>query len=33
LLVTVCVLLANFSVDVMVGFLDPRIAAARQTSK
>lgn len=33
LLVTVCVLLANFSVDVLVGFLDPRIRAARQTGK
>jgi len=31
LLVTVCVLCANFSVDVLVGFLDPRIRAARQT--
>ncbi|HYQ44552.1 MAG TPA: ABC transporter permease [Polyangiaceae bacterium] len=33
LLVTVCVLCANFSVDVLVGFLDPRIRAARQTGK
>ncbi len=31
LLVTVCVLLANLSVDVLVGILDPRIRAARQT--
>ena len=28
LLVTVCVLIANFSVDVLIGFLDPRIRAA-----
>jgi peptide/nickel transport system permease protein len=28
LLVTVCVLVANFSVDVLIGFLDPRIRAA-----
>jgi len=33
LLVTVSVLCANFSVDVLVGFLDPRIRAARQRSK
>jgi len=33
LLVTSCVLLANFSVDVLVGFLDPRVRAARQTGK
>ncbi len=32
LLITVCVLLANFSVDILVGFLDPRIAAARTRS-
>ncbi|MEI9951790.1 MAG: ABC transporter permease [Pseudomonadota bacterium] len=31
LLVTICVLLANFSVDVLVGFLDPRVRAAGQT--
>lgn len=29
LLVTVCVLIANFSVDVLIGFLDPRIRAAQ----
>jgi peptide/nickel transport system permease protein len=29
LLVTACVLLANFSVDILIGFLDPRIRAAR----
>jgi peptide/nickel transport system permease protein len=29
LLVTVCVLIANFSVDVLIGFLDPRVRAAR----
>jgi ABC-type dipeptide/oligopeptide/nickel transport system permease component len=23
----VCVLIANFSVDVLIGFLDPRVAA------
>jgi len=28
LLVTVCVLIANFSVDILIGFLDPRIRAA-----
>jgi peptide/nickel transport system permease protein len=33
LLVTSCVLLANFSVDVLVGFLDPRVRAARQAGK
>jgi peptide/nickel transport system permease protein len=33
LLITVCVLLANFSVDIMVGILDPRIRAAQQTGK
>ena len=27
LLLTVCVLIANFSVDVLIGFLDPRVAA------
>jgi peptide/nickel transport system permease protein len=31
LLVTVCVLVANFGVDIAVGFLDPRIRAARQS--
>ncbi|HET7544520.1 MAG TPA: ABC transporter permease [Polyangiaceae bacterium] len=33
LLVTSCVLFANFGVDVLVGFLDPRVRAARQTGK
>ena len=33
LLVTVCVLIANFGVDIAVGFLDPRIRAAQQTGK
>ena len=33
LLVTICVLVANFGVDVLVGFLDPRIRAAQQTGK
>jgi peptide/nickel transport system permease protein len=30
LLVTTCVLAANFTVDVLIGFLDPRIRAARE---
>jgi peptide/nickel transport system permease protein len=29
LLITVCVLLANFSVDILIGFLDPRIRASQ----
>jgi peptide/nickel transport system permease protein len=33
LLITVTVLIANFSVDIMVGILDPRIRAAQQTGK
>jgi peptide/nickel transport system permease protein len=33
LLVTVTVLLANFSVDVLIGFLDPRIRAAQAGGK
>jgi peptide/nickel transport system permease protein len=33
LLVTICVLIANFSVDVLVGILDPRIRAAQQAGK
>ncbi|HEX7451592.1 MAG TPA: ABC transporter permease [Polyangiaceae bacterium] len=33
LLVTVTVLIANFGVDILVGFLDPRIKAAQQTGK
>lgn len=28
LLITVCVLVANFTVDIMIGFLDPRVRAA-----
>jgi peptide/nickel transport system permease protein len=27
LLITVCVLVANFSVDIFIGFLDPRVKA------
>ena len=27
LLLTICVLVANFTVDVLIGFLDPRVAA------
>ena len=30
LLVTTCVLVANFTVDILIGFLDPRIRAARE---
>ncbi|MBD3418520.1 MAG: ABC transporter permease subunit [Chitinivibrionales bacterium] len=30
LLITVCVLAANFTIDVLVGFFDPRIKAAQQ---
>jgi peptide/nickel transport system permease protein len=33
LLVTVTVLVANFSVDVLIGFLDPRIRAAQAGGK
>jgi peptide/nickel transport system permease protein len=33
LLITVCVLVANFSVDVLIGFLDPRIRAAQRGAK
>ena len=33
LLVTVTVLIANFSVDVLIGFLDPRIRAAQAGGK
>ena len=33
LLVTVCVLVANFSVDVLIGILDPRIRAAQGGGK
>jgi peptide/nickel transport system permease protein len=28
LIITVCILLANFSVDVLIGLLDPRIRAS-----
>jgi peptide/nickel transport system permease protein len=30
LLITVCVLIANFTVDVMIGFLDPRVRAGQR---
>jgi len=33
LLITICVLFANFGVDVLVGLLDPRIRTAGQTGK
>ena len=33
LLVTVCVLIANFSVDLLIGFLDPRVRAAQAGAK
>jgi peptide/nickel transport system permease protein len=33
LLITVCVLIANFSVDVLIGILDPRIRAAEARSE
>jgi peptide/nickel transport system permease protein len=33
LLVTICVLIANFSVDILVGVLDPRIRAAQTGGK
>ncbi len=33
LLITVCVLVANFSVDVLIGLLDPRIRAAEARSQ
>lgn len=29
LLITVCVLIANFSVDILIGFLDPRVKAGQ----
>jgi peptide/nickel transport system permease protein len=32
LLVTVCVLIANFGVDVLIGLLDPRIRASQAAS-
>jgi peptide/nickel transport system permease protein len=33
LLITVCVLIANFSVDILIGFLDPRIRAHQTGGK
>jgi peptide/nickel transport system permease protein len=33
LLITICVLIANFSVDILVGFLDPRIRASQLGGK
>jgi peptide/nickel transport system permease protein len=33
LLIAACVLAANFSVDILIGFLDPRIRAAQASSK
>ncbi|OGS33952.1 MAG: hypothetical protein A2293_02705 [Elusimicrobia bacterium RIFOXYB2_FULL_49_7] len=30
LLITVCVLLANFTVDILIGFLDPRVRAGQR---
>jgi peptide/nickel transport system permease protein len=30
LLITICVLVANFTVDIMIGFLDPRVKAGLQ---
>jgi peptide/nickel transport system permease protein len=33
LLVTICVLIANFSVDILIGFLDPRIRAVQAGGK
>ncbi|MDG5814085.1 ABC transporter permease [Chitinispirillales bacterium ANBcel5] len=32
LLVTVCVLAANFSIDILIGFLDPRVKAGQRGS-
>jgi len=32
LLVTICVLIANFTVDILIGFLDPRVKAGLQMS-
>jgi peptide/nickel transport system permease protein len=29
LLITICVLVANFSVDILIGFLDPRVKAGQ----
>ena len=33
LLITVCVLIANFSVDILIGFLDPRIKMQQTSGK
>ncbi len=33
LLITVCVLVANFSVDILIGFLDPRIKVQQTSGK
>jgi peptide/nickel transport system permease protein len=33
LLITVCVLIANFSVDILIGLLDPRIRQSQQGGK
>ncbi len=33
LLITVCVLIANFTVDILIGFLDPRVKAGLQIGK
>ena len=33
LLITVCVLIANFTVDILIGFLDPRVKAGLQLGK
>ena len=30
LIVTICVLVANFTVDILIGFLDPRVKAGLQ---
>jgi len=30
LIITTCVLIANFTVDIMIGFLDPRVKAGLQ---
>jgi peptide/nickel transport system permease protein len=33
LIVTVSVLIANFTVDILIGFLDPRVKAGLQMGK
>lgn len=33
LLITICVLIANFTVDIMIGFFDPRVKAGLQIGK